>query len=1195
MNQPRRTVAAVLALALAAGVIVALVLLLYGEPESGAAAVAAGPATAAPADELVEASSPASEPARVSTGPTDLSVPGGIEIPAGVRLRGPGRLAGRVLDRESGAGMAGMRVDLHALPPSGAGLIGRFLRLVDSRSPITQAAEPVATTGSDGSGRFVFDGVRVGTWYVEARGARHVPDSVARARVTSAADAEPVEVWVRGGGRIVGLVLEPDGDPASGAMITVSPGITVLLESLRRGDLCFLEARTDEKGVFVVSGVPPGEAWDVHALGAGFAPPHESDVSVRMGEDTRVTLRAQTPGRVEGRVVSVGDAGTAPAPLAGAHVAAIPEGLRYLPFAKEILEQTYTTTDAEGRFVMRDVPPGDVDLVGIAPGHIGELGPKLFVSAGTLTVAPDFELPVGPSVSGRVVDGAGEPLAGVEVRWQPVDMDRFGLDASFAPLVAGGVKRVPFPTTGADGRFTAGAFPGEPPHQIEFKKPGYADVEHSWTPAPPADEGQEEELEIVMGAGGYVEGIVMDVSETAPLTSFTITTEQMIVGGEQLGSLGPFGGGTLIEDPGGRFRIGPLEPGEVDLYFDAPGYVGAEVADLQVAAGETLRGTIVEMYAGGIVRGTVSNESGMAIPGALVFTRQVGELDEPVPGGPPARRPDGDSDDAPSGLLSYMAQFGAFADETVRSGPDGTFELTGVDPGEHVLVGVHRGYAATPSDSFLVVPGEGPVDVRLELRTGGGVFGKVVDRYTRPIAGAIVIAVAPNNMESDDEVRGALYQGRTDEAGDYSIDNVDAGTYFMVLTRGDEALHPMSFMGSLHFDMVTVPKGERVEYDVVDTSVGGTRVFGRVVARGEDVETGQIMAMGFESDSLLGVDVKMARLREEGRYEFPGLAPGDYTLHVEAGVARNVRMQLEVPDLPEYQFDLHLPEGRIEGRVVDAQTGEPIPNARVTALSSERPEPQGLMGQMIGRDAGMQNDWSDDDGVFAFERLEAADYEIGVRSAEIDGQRFAPPEPLVVTLGHDEEHDDVVLELQPALSLDGVVRGADGEPLEEARVVAWLSGRPETMQGGRTTDEEGRFHIEGLSPGTWKVSASHADHAGGRTEVALERGQATEIELTLPQGVAVSVRVIGTNGRPVSGAHGRLEPVGGEEAPENVDRMMRTLFSGTGVSDADGMLDLGRHEPGEYTLQVRRGFTRSDPETVTIRPGAPARLRARLR
>src|SRR5688572_11876866 len=53
---------------------------------------------------------------RASAGVPELA--GGIEIRPGVRLSGPGRLSGRVVER-GGAPVAGARVELHTLPPTG--------------------------------------------------------------------------------------------------------------------------------------------------------------------------------------------------------------------------------------------------------------------------------------------------------------------------------------------------------------------------------------------------------------------------------------------------------------------------------------------------------------------------------------------------------------------------------------------------------------------------------------------------------------------------------------------------------------------------------------------------------------------------------------------------------------------------------------------------------------------------------------------------------------------------------------------------------------------------------------------------------------------------------------------------------------------------------------------------------------------
>ena len=72
--------------------------------------------------------------------------------------------------------------------------------------------------------------------------------------------------------------------------------------------------------------------------------------------------------------------------------------------------------------------------------------------------------------------------------------------------------------------------------------------------------------------------------------------------------------------------------------------------------------------------------------------------------------------------------------------------------------------------------------------------------------GAIVLALSPANLAGQgNSTGGGLYQGNTDAQGKYSIEHVSAGSYFVLLTRGDGALNPMSFLGTLNFDLVTVP------------------------------------------------------------------------------------------------------------------------------------------------------------------------------------------------------------------------------------------------------------------------------------------------------------------------------------------------------------------------------------------------------
>src|SRR5262245_61441213 len=116
----------VLILALLAGAIVLVLALVLRTPArvAGTADAVAGAAR-----------DPSGETALSATaGPERDAIGAGLEAapatrPVGTRLPGDGKLDGRVVDRASGAGVAGARVELLPFPPVAATLVERILRL----------------------------------------------------------------------------------------------------------------------------------------------------------------------------------------------------------------------------------------------------------------------------------------------------------------------------------------------------------------------------------------------------------------------------------------------------------------------------------------------------------------------------------------------------------------------------------------------------------------------------------------------------------------------------------------------------------------------------------------------------------------------------------------------------------------------------------------------------------------------------------------------------------------------------------------------------------------------------------------------------------------------------------------------------------------------------------------------------------
>src|SRR5437016_2332386 len=111
-----------------------------------------------------------------------------------------------------------------------------------------------------------------------------------------------------------------------------------------------------------------------------------------------------------------------------------------------------------------------------------------------------------------------------------------------------------------------------------------------------------------------------------------------------------------------------------------------------------------------------------------------------------------------------------------------------------------------------------PDPTRARFASDSGATSGATDR-------AASSAAAATSFDGNQASAGAgLYQGHSDAQGRYAIAHVSPGGYFLVATRGDEDLNPMSFFGTLNFDLVTVPADETVSFDLVDSSAGACRV-----------------------------------------------------------------------------------------------------------------------------------------------------------------------------------------------------------------------------------------------------------------------------------------------------------------------------------------------------------------------------------
>ncbi len=1108
-----------------------------------------------------------------------------VDVAPGVRLAGDGRLEGFVVERGSGAPVADVRLDLLPITPSATDFLGRILRLARTSERMDERARPVAVTHSGADGRFAFVGVRRGTYFLDARGTRHVPDNLVQARVAPSGDGGPLTCYVRPGGRVLGRVLRSDGRPAGGADVSLFHGPGVIVQAFREGELRQLDARCDREGRFVFAGVTPGEGYELHAVGDGFCVTHLPLPAIVAGQDLEVELTGRAALTLAGRVLASAttdaDEGAELRPLAGAEVAVVPQGLRDLQFVESIFEDTLGVTDDEGRYVLFNVPPGEFELVARAPGFVAGASPRLTFPAGAGRVrAPDLVLAGGPRLTGRVVDSAGQPLSGVQVRWFLASMPNpLSFEFSFASLLQQAVGSFRFPTTDADGRFAAGPFPGEPPWDVYFGRAGYAYHRERWDPA------ETDELEVVLHAGGALEGIVMDAKRARPIERFSVAgLDQIGRPFDEPSSFNPFSGALLFEEESGRFRIEGLRAGACTPTVAAPGFHTLPLAPLEIREGETTRGVIVRLVPGGSVRGRVIDSQGDPVPGAQVaplpegdwsIQRTFARVNEHLTAGAYTETiPEAVTNAA----MSFATRMGFLGEGATNTAANGEFELLGIEPGSFALLARRRGHALAKSPLMTLVEGGELEGIELVLTRGATLHGRVTDRFERPIAGAYVLASSPSEYSGDRSAEAAVYQGISAEDGTYEIPNMAGGGYFVAVTRGDQALTPMSLFGTLQFDLVNVPPGELTRYDPIDRSLGGCRVFGTVASAGEPVRTGGIVALTFESENVLGLDVKAARVQDDGSYAFPGLAPGGYEFLYQAG-GNDVRLAVDVPDLPEARIDLALPGGGVAGRVLDDASGEPVEHCTVTLRRDAALRTDTFLALFIYNRGQDERVSTGADGSFAFHGYEAGRYTL---CAEPE---YAADTRQSVTIEPDRTTSEVEIRIASPRRLEGRLIDAEGRAVEGGEPVLYGAGGAVPLVFAERSGPDGTFVFEAVAPGSYDLVATAEGSAEGRLEGLNLESDDWTVELALPTGAALTVIVVAPSGRPVPGAVAQLftpagRPVNGGASNSSADVV--SWFSGNSGSDADGRLALGRFAPGTYELEVRRGASRVTVPGVTV-------------
>jgi protocatechuate 3,4-dioxygenase beta subunit len=1051
---------------------------------------------------------------------------------------------------------------------------------------------------TDASGAYRLAGVPRGVQTVEAFGKEDLAARSDSVRVKAGETAE-VPLRLARSASVTGSVIdEKTRRPLAGVRVSARAGGF----SFRGGETSTRRARTDARGKFRLAGLG-ARSYSIRASKAEYLPATFPGIAAAVSTPGTVAIALTKAAAVSGRVID-----TDGHPVAGARVRFVAdEGLRAIlrngPAA--FLARPGAGTRPDGAFRLRGLAPEkNLTLEATRPGYVPARRPGITLRSGEVVKDVALVLKHGLEARGRVADGAGQPVAGAEIR---VSRPERGSNRFMVVMGGMGQREKPDATSGADGSFrVAGLEPGE--YALAVSREGYAvkrvpsvnvvaDRPNDWPP-------------IVLSPGVAIAGFVRNAKGEAVVGAQIFTFAV---------NAGP--GGSTATDPEGRFRLDGFDTSRaVMLSVRADGY-----GSLQREVTPPSEDLSLVLKTTGTIRGRVEDAA---------TTRPVADFTV--------------SFNAPQGFGGVQIRMGGGQNEKSFQSTDGTFELTDVPAGKWKVSASASGYRPAELSGIEVGEGETKEGVVLSLKKGGSVSGRVLDPRGTGVPNA---SVSWSEGSGGGQFPGAAALARltgggtavsTDADGRYRLDGLPNGKVTVA------AEHPDYLQVSREVEVdddatadLTLTAGGTIAGSVVGkdrrSAIAGAQVtldeqgggrFGmedtaRADGSGaflfEHLKAGRYrVAAKSNAGSTSPKDVVLAEsqridgvlLEVEGgallRGTVSGLPParlggiriyasgtdyedssvtgddGHFTLpDVPAGVIR-VAAMTSLPSGKTTWKNVEVPEGagevpveivfegssRLAGHVTRGD--RPVTDLNVTAMA----EPAGS-----GDSRAMAR--TDETGQYAIENLSDGNYLVVLNGPGVSYRR-------TFTVSGDT-NGDIAL---PAVSISGVVtETGSNDPIEGATVQAESGQETDTFRMKRAvTDSRGSYSLDDVDPGNYQLTA-RKDGYQLKTQPVSVGSSSVERNISLDRGSGLSIRAVdGLTAIPLRSISALAYSAGGSVA-----------FSGMVSLDSEGKGEIASLAPGSYSLSVfsdgyaPRSFPAivvpSPPLTIGLTPGGRVEIR----
>lgn len=822
-------------------------------------------------------------------------------------------------------------------------------------------------------------------------------------------------------------------------------------------------------------------------------------------------------------------------------------------------------TGTEGRFKLEIPRNSPAFVVRVAFGGLASRTVEGVFEGGDSEELAEISLPPGETVSGRVVDQLGKPVAGARVRMgrdgaiATTNRDGlFRLDdlalRSGRPLL-GSLQRLSVEAAGFEVQPVARPRSGVPlavklkpssqrvigtlrdwsgKSAVEAVLRLVGDVVTSWVRADPGGhfeipgapskaarlqalgkDGSSLELAITPGAansiftlgrGASIEGRVVRTDDGKPVQGVKVTAES-----EE---------GTIRARTGtdGRYRLSALPQGAYRVTFDEPRFVLVNRRGVELGAGE-VKPMDVALTPSVTLTGRVSDEKGQPVKGAHGSLSpgnesRVGFMMRGV-------RPDG----APAPAFT--------------SGADGTFKASRLAPGTNQKLTVTH-----PDFETRVIPGVDlvagapqPPSLEIVLSPGLSLSGIVKDKEGQPIADAEVTLSRAFTLTGRGGGNAFSFstvanrpQVQTDYEGRFGFKGLSEGEYSLTVSK-------TGFTRSVSNRLV-VGKGTASLEVVLNP---GASISGRLVQTNGLPATGYSVLTRLSSGPPTGGTFMIGERGSEagpvdpdGAFTVEGLTPGSaYDLLLVGLGERPDEPKKKNVVAPSSDVEIEVAtRGRIAGRVVDAASGAPVTDFEASYAPARGGGRGGIVVRIGPNESERRIPFSSPEGAFVFDDVPPGNWDVSVWAKTYQDARTAG---IVVGAGETK-----TVEVKAARGL--VIRGRvmdtkTGRGVPDASVTAredggngrgglvFATGGPGSEAGGVISDADGYFEIGGKGPGAYQLTARHSLYSEGTARVTLE-DKDTVAEIPLLSGGTIAGVVISSQGAPLPGAQVSLDSSG---------------------------------------------------------------------